>query len=155
MQIRRAVAADVGIISAFRISFVADVRGVAESSLSDSFVRATRESHERGFVAGRLRAWLAAEGEGVVGVATVLVDEVPPRPEDDRQLQGFVTNLYVRPEQRGRGIGRQLMEACAQDALESGVRMLGLHTTDDGRRLYEKLGFRDQTSWLELAVDPL
>jgi hypothetical protein len=44
------------------------------------------------------------------------------------------------------------MEACHDDARTTGVRLLGLHTTADGRPLYEALGFRTQESWLELAV---
>ena len=152
MQIRPADEADLDTVSALRVAFVAEVRGVDTTSLPMTFVSATRDSHRRCFAAGRLRSWLAIDGETMLGVVSLLVDEVPPRPEDERHLQAFVLNLFVQPPHRGRGIGRHLMEACLDDARTTGVRLLGLHTTADGRPLYEALGFRTQESWLELAV---
>lgn len=153
IQVRHASEDDVAQLAAFRVAFVAEARGLAASELSSSFVRSTFESHRRSFADGRLRAWIATRHDDVVGVVTVLVDEVPPRPEDNRVLQGFVTNLHVQVGHRSRGVGRMLMQACLDDAANSGIRSIGLHTTHQGRRLYEDLGFREQTSWLELAVD--
>lgn len=152
MQIQLADLAGLDTVSELRLAFVAEVRGLAVSSLPAGFAQATRDSHRRCFSAGRLRSWLAVEEAAVLGVVSELVDEVPARPEDDRHHQGFILNLCVRPSARGRGIGRQLMQTCIDDAARTAVRMLGLHTTDDGRPLYESLGFRADKSSLELPL---
>ena len=55
---------------------------------------------------------------------------------DDVALMGMV---IVDPEHQGMGIGRRLVETLMADA---GDRTLLLNSTDSGRRLYEKLGFR-------------
>jgi len=52
--------------------------------------------------------------------------------------------LAVRPEMRGRGIARALMEECATRARRAGASALGLHTTAvmrDAIRLYERMRY--------------
>jgi GNAT superfamily N-acetyltransferase len=50
----------------------------------------------------------------------------------------------VRPNQRGRGTGRALLEECIRRSREGGVYTLALHTTDwmaVARDMYERRGF--------------
>jgi ribosomal protein S18 acetylase RimI-like enzyme len=78
--------------------------------------------------------------------------------EDDERALGFVfcvlgdrgrktahvTDLYVRPEARGRGIGKALLGALVEPARKSGLEHVSLEVllrNADARRLYERLGF--------------
>ena len=61
--------------------------------------------------------------------------------EDSANPIGRVRHLYVRPSDRGRGIGRSLLE----HILAAGTRhfpIIRLRTTPDAARLYERFGFR-------------
>ncbi len=52
--------------------------------------------------------------------------------------------LAVKPDARGQGIGKALMQECIRRARLAGVPILTLHTTDMmevGMRMYERLGF--------------
>lgn len=52
--------------------------------------------------------------------------------------------LAVAPEERGRGIGRRLVEECIRRARAMGATALGLHTSPtmvEAVRMYEKMGF--------------
>jgi ribosomal protein S18 acetylase RimI-like enzyme len=58
-----------------------------------------------------------------------------------------IWGVYVTPEQRGRGYGRQLMQVAIEHARSIGIERLHLSVTPDNhtaRELYEKLGFE---SW--------
>ena len=56
---------------------------------------------------------------------------------------GFVLQLAVRPELRGRGLGARLMRSLAASFRESGLRnvALGVTSANPALRLYERLGF--------------
>jgi len=66
--------------------------------------------------------------------------------------------MAVIPVARGRGIGRQLLEAVQVFAAGVGARQLSLTTTpflDGAIRLYENAGFQHSPESLELHGTPL
>ena len=56
----------------------------------------------------------------------------------------WIGMVLVRPDFRGRGLARGLMEHCLRWLEARGVRQVKLDATDMGRPLYEKLGFREE-----------
>jgi ribosomal protein S18 acetylase RimI-like enzyme len=69
-------------------------------------------------------------------------------------FEGWVSDLYVRPESRGRGIGRALLEAAiAEWRLRGGHQVMLEVGTDrtEARRLYEAAGFVNQGKYFEIA----
>ena len=61
-----------------------------------------------------------------------------------------VEDLFVRDGARGLGLGRRLLAAVAQIAVERGCRRLDLAVLDwnPARELYEHLGFTPQSQWV-------
>lgn len=55
--------------------------------------------------------------------------------------EAIVLNVYVQPAWRRRGIAETLMREVLQSLAARGVRRVVLHASDEGRRLYERLGF--------------
>ena len=88
-------------------------------------------------------------GNDAVGCGAVLRD---PR--------GFaeVTRMYVRPSERGRGIGRRVLAEIEAVALESGLPLLrletGIHNTE-ALALYRRNGFVECAPFGDYAPDPL
>ena len=91
--------------------------------------------------AGEITALLA--GAGPDGVAILRF-----RPALWSQaLDCYLEELYVVPDQRGHGLGRQLMEAAVDVAREAGAGAMHLGTSEDdvaARALYESLGFSNR-----------
>jgi GNAT superfamily N-acetyltransferase len=97
--------------------------------------------------------------------------------EDDRQPVGFalffhnfstflaqpgiyLEDLFVIPEQRGRGVGRALLERLAQVAVDRGCGRLEwavLNWNQDAIRFYERLGAKPNSEWTvyRLTGEPL
>jgi len=56
----------------------------------------------------------------------------------------YLAELYVAPQERGRGLGRALLERVVRAARERGAASIDLGTTEDdvaARSLYESVGF--------------
>ncbi len=57
---------------------------------------------------------------------------------------GFVGNLIVRPDQRGRGIGASLMRAAMTHLLDAGARSVRLDSVPRAVPLYRRLGLKEE-----------
>jgi ribosomal protein S18 acetylase RimI-like enzyme len=93
----------------------------------------------------------------IVGTATV---ELGRTIEGTEGLQSGHANLRlvaVDPEDRCRGVGRRLVEACIQVARRAGKEVVTLHTTAQmaaAQRIYRTVGFqRDPSSDVALHPD--
>ena len=89
------------------------------------------------------------DGNEAVGCGAVLRD---PR--------GFgeVKRMYVRPDQRGRGIGRRVLAAIEAIARDGRLPMLRLETgihNAEALALYRRSGFTECAPFADYAPDPL
>jgi GNAT superfamily N-acetyltransferase len=99
---------------------------------------------------------LAAAGGAVVDAAGERVGAVwlglrPP-------AAAFVYDVHLRPEARGRGLGRAAMEAAAAWCRTQGIRVLGANVQGSNvaaRAMYESLGYRPVVEELTLPLPPL
>jgi GNAT superfamily N-acetyltransferase len=90
---------------------------------------------------GSFRAWLATDGDRVVAGGAVVISPWPAHPYDLQCRRITILNVYTDPEYRRRGIARQLMQTMIAWCQREGFARVTLHASDDGRHLYESLGF--------------
>jgi GNAT superfamily N-acetyltransferase len=87
---------------------------------------------------------LVAEKEGSVVGCVVYVNPGREREDIYDSSWSIIRALSVDPGERGKGIGRQLSEACIARARRDGARVIGLHTSPVmtvALPLYLRLGF--------------
>lgn len=71
---------------------------------------------------------------------------------------GELKRMYIRPQYRGRGLARLMLDRLAEHARENGVALLRLETgiyQTDAMRLYERWGFVRIPPFGEYRDDPL
>jgi GNAT superfamily N-acetyltransferase len=74
-----------------------------------------------------------------------------------REGMGEIKRMYVRPEFRGQGIGRLLLEALISEAQQIGYQALRLDSTRFMKRahsLYRSAGFREIEPYPESEIPP-
>jgi GNAT superfamily N-acetyltransferase len=119
-------------------------RDMGEGSVEDldRMVEVARPWLARAFGDGTYRHWLAVDASGrVAGGGGVLLSPWPANPFDPCTERAVILNVYTEVEFRRRGIAREVMQVILAWAEARGLRGVNLHASDEGRVLYEKLGF--------------
>jgi GNAT superfamily N-acetyltransferase len=104
---------------------------------------AAREYFSKAVPDGSYRGFVAVSGSGeTVGGGGIVISPWPGSFHQRTPRRAMILNMYVEREYRRRGIARALMEAMIAWCREHEFARVGLHASDEGRPLYEKLGFR-------------
>ncbi len=142
-------------VSRFRFRSRTDATGPlaagAPLEVEGHFVaRATHVIDER-LRSGRWFAWIAEQGDAVVGhLFLQLVEKLPnPSPSEPETL-GYLTSFFVEPDSRGGGVGGRLLDALESFAARAGVEKIFMSgATPMSRPLYARRGYRSSDDLLE------
>ncbi len=116
-----------------------------EKSATEYFSKALPEGGYRGFLA-------IDDGGNVIGGGGVVISAWPGVLGQPKPSRAMILNLYVERDQRRRGVASALMRAMIAWCRENRFASVGLHASDAGRPLYEKLGFKP-TNEMRLELD--
>lgn len=119
-------------------------------SFRPSFVRTFR-----GYLAsGRWRIWVAEQPEerGVIGCVWVQWVDRVPRPTHRAHSLGYVTNVYVAPAWRNRGVGGRLLAAAVEDGRRIGHALMFLWPTEESVEFYRRAGFERSDELMEHSL---
>jgi GNAT superfamily N-acetyltransferase len=101
--------------------------------------------------------WCAfvAEAEGRL-VGNIWIQLVPkvPAPSVESEAFGYVTNAYVEPGLRDGGLGRALLEAATEWAMQRPVEFLVTWPSDRSRPFYDRAGFRPAEDSMRRRLRP-
>jgi GNAT superfamily N-acetyltransferase len=96
--------------------------------------------------AGEYLAWFAVapDGEIASGVGLWLMDW-PPHMLGPGRWRANILNVYTRPQSRRQGLARKLVETAMEWCRANQLSTVILHASDDGRPLYQSMGFKPST----------
>jgi GNAT superfamily N-acetyltransferase len=112
-----------------------------ESTKLEAMAALSTKFLEGAIAEGTFQAWLAQDGNRAVGGGAVIISPWPAHPYDLECRRATILNVYTDPDYRRRGIARGLMLRMIGWCKEQGLARVTLHASDDGRHLYESLGF--------------
>jgi GNAT superfamily N-acetyltransferase len=136
VRIRQATLADLPLLLRYRRAMAEEMEGTDEVSVNRMI--AAMEPYLRAAIPeGRWHSWIAEPG----GCGSVEIVQWVPGRLDPTPRRAWIHSVYVEPSFRRRGIGRQLTQTIIAWCRERGFEWIYLHASDQGRPLYESLGF--------------
>lgn len=139
--IRRATAADLDVLVLHRRAMFYDM-GYRDEAALDAMSASFKVWLLPRMNAGEYLAWLAiAPDETVAAGAGLWLMDWPPHMVGRGSRRGNILNVYTSENFRRRGLSRELMQAALAWCRDNQVDTIILHASDDGRTLYESLGF--------------
>jgi ribosomal protein S18 acetylase RimI-like enzyme len=157
--VREATAFDIPLLAGHRAAMFRDM-GRLDPNDEAALVRATAEYFRAALPGGQYLGWVAQSSSPPepIGGAGVQLRPILPRPGPpggslELGPEAIVLNVYVEPAWRRRGVGEALMRSVLAELAERKARRIVLHASDEGRRLYERLGFAP-TNEMRLETPP-
>jgi GNAT superfamily N-acetyltransferase len=141
MELRPASPADLAIILHHRREMFSEMGGDYQSQLDD-FEPASRLYFNSALRDGSYYGVFGEVDGATVAGGGVVIAAWPGSPLNFDPRRAWILNVYVEPEHRGRGYARAVMEALIDWCRGQGFRSVALHASEEGRTLYDKLGFR-------------
>ena len=102
----------------------------------DAFARRLAE-------ADRFAAWVVDVDGRAVASGVGWLEEHLPSPSAPDGRHGHIASMSTEPAHRRQGHGRAVLDALLGWFAVAGVPRVDLRATPDGRRLYERAGFRE------------
>ena len=152
-RIRVATSADWNALAEMRYRFRAEVGSPTETK--SRFVRRCTSWMKKAFGAnsGAWRCWVIDDGKQLLGHVCVQLFEKMPNPVNEPEAHAYLTNFYVVPELRGRGLGRKLLNKALSWCRAQGADAVILWATAESKSLYRRCGLREPADILELRSD--
>jgi GNAT superfamily N-acetyltransferase len=140
ITIRPATPADIPEILRQRRAMYEDMN-YNDASALDAMAKLSADFLAKALTDGSFHAWLALENEGPIAGGAVIITPWPAHPYDLECRRATILNVYTDREYRRRGIARQLLQTMIAWCKREGLARVTLHASDQGRNLYESLGF--------------
>ena len=141
VEVRRATVNDAEALARLRYEFRSS-RAESIESEAEFLPRCAAWMSHRLAAAESWRAWVIELDGMLVGNVWLELIEKLPNPGNEREWHGYITNVYVRAEHRGSGVGSRLLTAALDECSRVGVDSIFLWPSDRSRPLYLRHGFK-------------
>ena len=148
--IRVATSGDWSALAEMRYRFRAEVGPPTETK--SRFLRRCKSWMKKAFGADSSgwRCWVVDDGKQLLGQVCVQLFEKIPNPVNEPEVHAYLTNFYVIPEMRGRGLGTKLLNQALSWCRAHGADSVILWATAESKSLYRRCGFARSADLLEL-----
>jgi GNAT superfamily N-acetyltransferase len=151
VRIRLARAGDSHALAELRYRFRTETEPATETErrfLRRSILWMKKRLHAR---SSPWRCWVLDDGDRLLGhVCVQLFEKIPNPIQDEPELHAYVTNFYVVPEMRGRGLGKRLLNKALSWCRARGTDAIILWSTPGSKSLYRRCGFVTPTDIFEM-----
>ncbi|HTP78805.1 MAG TPA: GNAT family N-acetyltransferase [Bacteroidota bacterium] len=142
LSIREARSEDLEIVLRHRMSMFLDM-GYRDREVLEKVEKESRKFFSEHLDNGRYRGWFVENANHeVVAGGGVVIHDYHPQGVDPTLRRPVIVNMYTEPSYRRQGLARELMNIMVEWCRKEGFGTVLLHASNDGRPLYESLGFK-------------
>jgi GNAT superfamily N-acetyltransferase len=149
---RRAELADVENLINLRIKFLYEAEEIDKETPSHLLEESLTKYFTAHLQNGEFIAWFAVEDDLIVATSGVSFSTVPPSFGNVSGEEAYIMNMYTLPRARKKGIGTILLGKLIEDITEKKIKKVRLLTTELGKSLYFKAGFKKSDSEMVLKL---
>ena len=147
---RKAGLDDLELLVSSRVMVLRAANKLPEDTDMSEIERQSRAYYKKALSDGSHTAILVFDGERLIGTGGMSYYDVMPTCDVNTGRKAYVMNMYTDPEYRRQGIAYKTLDLLVEDSKQRGVEHITLEATDMGRPLYEKYGFVQMKSEMEL-----
>ncbi len=150
MEIRIADNNDIDELMRIRIEML---RVVNNKSDDYEFSNELIEHSRNYFLNGDQTTVLALDNGRAVGCASVSYIDIMPTFSHPTGRRGHIMNVYTHADYRRQGIARKMLDMLIEDAKSKEATELSLDATEQGRPLYETMGFETSSEYMVKLIN--
>ena len=150
---KKADISDLELLVSSRVMVLKAANKLPEDTDMSEIERQSREYYKKALADGSHTAYLVFDGEKLIGAGGISYYTVMPTCCDPTGKKAYVMNMYPDPEYRRQGIAYKTLELLVADSKARGGEHITLEATDMGRPLYEKFGFVQMQSEMQLMQE--
>ena len=154
MIIREALAADIPALVRLRMALFCELGELDDPQADGALWQATEAYFSAAERDGSARSWLVEVDGEAVACGTLALFVRPPYPGNLAGREAYLLNMYTLSAWRKRGMASALLDVMAAYARDQRLGKLWLHASEEGRPLYERLGFVANPACLEWSPAP-
>ena len=96
--------------------------------------------------------WLVEQNHNIMATGAIQFISFPPSYFNPTGIRGYISNMYTHVESRNKGIGKQLLNQLLAEAKKRNVYHLFLISSEMGKPLYQKMGFKENDIYMEYFI---
>ncbi|MFZ5986764.1 MAG: GNAT family N-acetyltransferase [Bacillota bacterium] len=151
VKIRRGNLEDINSLVELRLDLLKEVGNIKDDTNVEELKKSSIDYFEKKIDNGFL-FWVAEDNVKIIGISGLVFMERPPVNGNLTGLEGYIMNIYIVPTYRHKGIATGILNEMISCLKDMDVKRVWLHATEDGRIIYEKVGFKSKLSEMEMYL---
>ena len=124
-----------------------------DSSLSVEIVSAYVRKLRQQLPEGSCKAWVIEEDHCIIASGAISFVSFVPTPTDLSSTVGYLHSMYTENEHRNKQCAERIVKQAVAFCRAMGIKRILLNTSDAGRPIYEKIGFRSAPDVMRLLLE--
>lgn len=151
IKIRQATIQDIDLLMQWRMEVLHEVFAIPPEQPVAELEAENRRYYQQQLPNGGHIACFAYMGEAIAGCGGMCLYPEMPSPDNPNGKCAYLMNIYARPQFRRHGVGDAVVRWLIGQAAQLGIAKIYLETSEDGRPLYQEIGFRDMIGYMKFT----